>query len=223
MKNILKEIKNDIISKGDEPNVDNLDQYISQDKIFCIFFYSKLIPDSSNILSSLKIINTFDALKLVICICEENEEDFKISLDQINNNSCIILKYESKNRDSFINAYNIISLPCMIILNKYGELMDMLNKERIQSLNEKDIEGWKNKFIVPNMYKNRLPELGDKTKISNHKHELVFSNNEMKGYGINGWICDICRKNFQYTVSNFFCALCGFDACDTCINKYRID
>ena len=223
MKNILKEIKNDIISKGDEPNVDNFDQYMTQDKIFCILFYSKLIPDSSNVLSSLKIINNFDALKLVICICEETEEDFKASLAQINNISCIILKYESKNRDSFINAYNIISLPIMIILNKFGVLMDMLNKERIQSLNEKDIEGWKNKFIIVNMYKNKSPELGDKTKISNHKHELVFSDNLMKGYGMNGWICDLCKKHFQYNISNFFCALCGFDACDECINKYRFD
>ena len=223
MKNILKEIKNDIISKGDEPNIDNLDQYISQDKIFCILFYSKIIPDSSNLLSSLKIFNTSDVLKLVICICEDSEEDYKASLSQINNISCLILKYESKNRDSFINEYNIISLPRILILNKNGVLIDILNKERIQSLNEKDIEGWKNKFIVPNMYKNRLPELGDKTRISNHKHELVFSDNSMKGYGMSGWICDICRKNFQYTVPNFFCGLCGFDACDVCINKYRID
>jgi len=223
MKNILKEIKNDIISKGDEPNVDNLDQYISQDKIFCILFYSKIIPDNSNLLSSLKILNTSDVLKLVICICEDTEEDYKASLSQINNISCLILKNESKNRNSFINEYNIISLPSMLILNKNGVLMDILNKERIQSLNEKDIEGWKNKFIVPNMYKNRLPELGDKTRISNHKHELVFSDNSMKGYGMSGWICDICRKNFQYTVPNFFCGLCGFDACDVCINKYRID
>jgi len=35
MKNVLKEIKNDIISKGDEPRVDNIEQYISQNKIFC--------------------------------------------------------------------------------------------------------------------------------------------------------------------------------------------
>ena len=223
MKNILKEIKNDIISKGDEPNVDNLDQYIIQDKLFCILFYSKFIPDSPNILSSLKIINASDSLKLIICICEENEEDYKASLAQINNISCIILKYESKNRDGFINAYNIISLPSMIVLNKYGASMDMLNKERIQNINENDIKGWENKFIIPNIYKSRLPELGDKLKISNHQHELVFSDNLMKGYGMNGWICDLCKKHFQYNISNFFCALCGFDACDVCISKYRID
>jgi len=223
MKNILKEIKNDIISKGDEPNVDNLEQYISQDKIFCIFFYSKLIPDSPSVLSSLKIINTSDNLKLVLCICEESEEDYKASLAQINNISCIILKYESKNRDEFINNFNIISLPSMIVLNKFGVPMEMLNKEKIQSLNENDIEGWKNKYIIPNMYKNRLPELGDKLRISNHQHELVFSDNSMKGYGMSGWICDLCKKHFNYNISNFFCSLCGFDACDVCINKYRID
>ena len=135
MNNILKEIKNDIISSGTEPRINNLEQYLSQKKIFCILFYSKLIPNGLNVISSLKIINTSDTLKLVICICEENEEDYKASLAQINNISCIMLKYESRNRDSFIKEYNIISLPNMIVLNKYGELIDMLNKERIQCLN----------------------------------------------------------------------------------------
>ena len=37
--NILKEIKNELISKGDEPRVDNLEQYISQNKIFTILFF----------------------------------------------------------------------------------------------------------------------------------------------------------------------------------------
>ena len=48
MKNILSNIKNDIISLGSEPRVDNLEQYMSQNKIFCILFYSKMIPEYTN-------------------------------------------------------------------------------------------------------------------------------------------------------------------------------
>ena len=39
--NILKEIKNELISKGTEPNIDNFDQYISQNKIFAILLFQK--------------------------------------------------------------------------------------------------------------------------------------------------------------------------------------
>ena len=51
--NILKEIKNELISIGNEPNIDNLEQYISQNKIFSFLFYSKIIPDFESILSLL--------------------------------------------------------------------------------------------------------------------------------------------------------------------------
>ena len=36
----VKLIKNDILSYGKEPRVDNINQYISQNKLFCILFYS---------------------------------------------------------------------------------------------------------------------------------------------------------------------------------------
>ena len=190
MKNILKEIKNDIISKGDEPRVDNIEQYISQNKIFCLLFYSDIIPEYLNILSSLKIINNSDNLKLIICICEDSEEDYNKTISKINDISCLILNYNSKNKDFLINNYNIISLPKLIVLNKDGQVIDNLNSQRIQILNENDILGWKNKFIIPNLYKNKVPELGDRGRITNHQHELIFSNYSMKsGYGKGGWIC----------------------------------
>ena len=75
--NILKEIKNELISVGNEPNVDGLQQYISQNKIFSFLFYSKIIPDFESILSILNnLYEKFDCMKLIICICEDNEEDF---------------------------------------------------------------------------------------------------------------------------------------------------
>ena len=225
MKNILKEIKNDIVSFGNEPRVDNIEQYISQNKIFCILFYSNLLPYYSNVFLSLNnIINNNSELKLLICICEDDEEGFNKSLSEINNISCLIIKFDSKNRYLFINKFNIILIPTLIVLDKDGKVIDILDKEKIINIKSIDIEGWKNRYFIPNIYKNKIPELGDRGKISNHQHELIFSNHSMKpGYGKGGWICDICRKSFEYNVNNFFCGLCGFDVCDVCFDKYKCD
>ena len=223
MKNILKEIKGEIISSGKEPRLSNIEQYISQKKIFCILFYSKIVQENSYILSLLNdIINKDSDLKLLICICEEKEEDYNKNITALKDISCLILNFNSNDRDLFIQKYNIIALPTLIVLDKDGDLIDSLNQEKIKKLNGNDIIGWKNKFIIPNMYKDKAPELGDKGRITNHQHELVFSNNSMKpGYGKSGWICDICRKSFNYNTPNFFCSLCGFDVCDVCYDKYK--
>jgi len=223
MKNILKEIKNDIMSSGNEPRVDNIEQYLSQNKIFCILFYSKIIPDYLNILSLLtQSINNDISLKLILCVCEDMEEDYNSVIISIRDISCLIIDYNSKCVDLLIKQYNIISLPTLIVLDKDGEMLDSLNEERITHLNESDITGWKNKFLIPNIYKNKMPEFGDRGRISNHQHELIFSNQAMKpGYGKSGWVCDICRASFKYTENNFFCGLCGFDVCDVCYDKYR--
>ena len=184
MKNILKEIKNDFISSGTEPRVSNIEQYISQNKIFCILFYSKIIQDNLTLLSLLdNIINKDSMLKLLICICEENEEDYNKNISELNNISCLILNFNSEIRNTFIQQYNIISLPNLIILDNNGVLIDSLNKERIMNLNDNDVLGWKNKFIIPNLYKDKTPELGDKGRITNHQHDLIFSDHPMKpGY-----------------------------------------
>jgi len=134
MKNVLKEIKNDIISKGDEPRVDNIEQYISQNKIFCLLFYSNIIPEYLNILSSLKIINNNDNLKLIICICNDSEEDYNKTISEMNDISCLILNYNSKNKEYLIDNYNVISLPKLIVLNKDGEIIDNLSSQRIKIL-----------------------------------------------------------------------------------------
>ena len=223
MKNILKEIKNDIVSSGKEPRVDNLEQYISQNKIFCVLFYSKIIPEYLDILSLLnQTINDNDSLKLILCICEETEEDYNDMILEIKNISCLIINYNSKNIDLFIREYNIITLPTLLILDKDGVMLDCLNKERIINLNNNDIIGWNNKFVIPNTYKVKQPELGDKGRITNHPHDLIYSNHPMKpGYGKSGWICDVCRTSFQYNVTNYFCGICGFDVCDACYDKYK--
>ena len=221
--NILKEIKNELISIGNEPNIDGLEQYISQNKIFSFLFYSKIFPDFESILSLLNdLYKKFDCMKLIICICEDNEEDFNEIVKTIQNISCLIFKYDSKFKENLISFYNIISIPSLIILDKNNTLIDSLNKERIINLKESDIQGWINKISIFNNYKEKKLELGQVVKLSVHKHDLIYSEQSMKpGYGRRGWICDMCKKHFTASVCNFFCIICGWDICDECFNKYK--
>ena len=221
--NILKEIKNELISIGNEARIDNFDQYILQNKIFSILFYSKIIPDFPFILTTLnKIYEKFDSLKLIICICEDTEEEFNEVLSSIKNISCLVLKFSSEKRNILISTYNIISLPSLIIIDKDSNLIDSLNIEGIINLKESDAEGWINKFTVKNKYVPKTFEIGDVVKLSVHQHELMYSEQSMKpGYGNSGWICDVCRKSYKSNVCNFFCILCGWDICDDCYNKNR--
>ena len=224
-KNILKEIKNELISKGNEPRIDNLDQYISQNKIFTILFISKIMPDVSSILSSLHIqYSKNNKIKLIICICSDTKEDFDETLSVIHEDiPCLIFNYESKMREILIEKYNVITIPSLIILDKDGIIIDKLNMEKIENLTEHVIKGWENTFMIRNISSQRRKlELGETIKLSVHHHELIYSNHSMKpGYGYSGWICDICRRNYKHDVTNFFCPLCGWDLCDICYNKYK--
>ena len=214
--NILKEFNKELISIGNEPRIDNLEQYISQNKIFTFLFYSKIIPEFESILPFLNnLYEKFDLLKLIICICEDTEEEFNQSLSTIRDISCLIMKFESKNRNYLISQYNIITLPTLIILDKDGILLDSLNINRIMNLSESIIEGWINIFNITNKYKEKKLELGMTTILSVHPHELIYSEQSMKpGYGKSGWICDMCRKSYDASVCNFFCIICGWDICD---------
>ena len=144
--NILKEVKNELINRGREPYVDNFDQYISQNKIFSIFFISKIIPELSSILNTMNsLYKNNEIIKLIICICSDSKEDFEETLLLIKEDiSCLIFNYESKNKETFINKFNIITIPSMIVLDKEGTLIDSLNIQRIKCLNENDFKGWEN-------------------------------------------------------------------------------
>ena len=224
--NILKEIKNELISKGSEPSIDNLDQYISQNKIFAIFFISQIMPDITSILSSLyEQYSKNKLIKLIICICADTKEDFDETLSIISDDiPCLIFNYESKMREILIAKYNIITVPSLLVLDKDGILIDTLNVEKIKNLNEHVIKGWENICSIRNALKlRRKLELGETIKLSVHQHELIYSNHSMKpGYGYSGWICDVCKKSYKHDVTNFFCPLCGWDLCDICYNKYKV-
>ena len=191
--------------------------------IFCILFYSKKIPEIENMLFSLnnKIYKS-NSLKLIICICDETEEEYDEALSKIKRISCSIINYDIKNRDLFIKKYNITSLPTMIILDKYGKVIDSLNKERIMNFKECDIIKWREKFDIPNELDNKKHELWKRAKINKHEHELIYGNNFMKpGYSkCIGFFCDTCLKPFDDDI-NFFCPLCEYDVCDECFEKYK--
>ena len=175
-----------------------------------------------NSLNNLFIKN--ESIKLVICICSDSKEDFDEILFLIKDNiSCLIFNYESKNRDNIIYKYNIISIPSLIILDKDGELTDTLNYNRIKNLNEHDIKSWENKFMIKKMNKSKKLELGDTCVLAVHRHELVYSDNEMKGYGGSGWSCDVCRAHFSARTPNFNCIICGWDICDACYEKHKVE
>ena len=191
--------------------------------IFCILFYSKKIPEIENMLFSLnnKIYKS-NSLKLIICICDETEEEYDEALSKIKGISCSIINYDIKNRDLFIKKYNITSLPTMIILDKYGKVIDSLNKERIMNFKECDIIKWREKFDIPNELDNKKHELWKRAKINKHEHELIYGNNFMKpGYSESiGFFCDTCLKSFDDDI-NYFCPLCEYDVCDECFEKYK--
>ena len=194
------------------------------DLIFCILFYSKIIQEDENMLSSLnKKIEESDSLRLIICICEKTEEEYEEALSKFNEKSCLILNYDIKSRDLFIKKYNIKLFPSLIILDKNGKIIDSLNTEKIINFNENDIEEWKKKFIP--QCNNKEHELWERAKIIKHEHELVYSNSSMKpGYSLEGsYFCDTCLKSFEFdtNTNNYFCSFCEYDVCDDCFKKYK--
>ena len=53
-------------------------------------------------------------------------------------------------------------------------------------------------------------------KTNHHEHRLVYCRTSRSVIGYNGWICDICREDFENDVWSFFCTNCDFDLCCSC-------
>ena len=88
-----------------------MEKYISQNKIFTFIFYTKIIPDFEIILPLWTIYKKNSILiKLIICICEDNDEEFNQILSSIKDISCLIMKFESKNRDILISTYILLKV-----------------------------------------------------------------------------------------------------------------
>ena len=228
--NILKEIESNLIKKGDL-SYTSLDICIKQNKIFGILFISGIIPTLNdiiqifnNLLISLKQ-NNEDILKIIICICDEEKSDYDDAFSKISNLSCFILPFESEGKQKLINKYNIISLPCLLIIEKDGKIFEYLNNDDINRINVQKVMGWKNILNIINKISNKVEKyiIGDEGYIIGHKHILFYTDylGKSPNYGKGNWYCDICGKTNKYDVTNFYCDICGFDVCDACYEKNK--
>ena len=224
--NVLREIEPNLIKNGDN-SYTSLDSCIKQNKIFGILFISGIITKLdritklfSNLLDS-KEIN--DLWKLIICICDEEKNEYDIMLSKFSEISCFIIPYESEGKEKLIINYNIISLPCLLVLDKDGQKLDSLNNSEIIDININKIKGWNNTVCIKSSPKVDKFNIGDEGFITEHRHMLIYTDYLGKSinYGKGNWYCDICGKTHKYYDTNFYCDICGFDVCDECYIKNK--
>ena len=225
--NILKEIEPNLLRNGDVCYT-SLDICIKQNKIFGILFISGIVPTTNNIIQILNNLqNSFsqneDYLKIIICLCDEEKNEYDITFSKLSNLSCFIIPFESEVKQKLINKFNIISLPCLIIIDKDSRILRYLNDSEIIKINKYMVKGWKNTFNIKNYRKVEKYNIGDEGYITGHKHILIYVDylGKSPNYGKGNWYCDICGKTHKYDVTNFYCDICGFDVCDNCYEKNK--
>jgi hypothetical protein len=226
--NILRDIQPNLIKKGDA-FYSSFDILIQQNKIFGLLFISGIVPKIKNIIELFnKIFDSVtqkdDILKLIICICDEEKNEYENTFSKFSNLSCFIIPFESDIKQKLINKYNIISLPCLIIFDKNGKSLEFLNNsDIINDVNIDKIKGWKNTFNLINNFKMKKYQIGDEGYVYDHQHILRYVDylGKSPNYGKGNWYCDICGKTHKYDVTNFYCDLCGFDVCEDCYEKNK--
>ena len=225
--NILKQIEPNIIKISDA-SYTSIDTCIKQNNIFCILFISNFLPDLDDIIYIFKdLINSMKnntIFTLIICLCDEEKEDFDKTLKKLSDVSCFVIPFESKEKINLINDYNIMTLPSLLIFDKNGKNIGNLNYNGIKSINLNKIEGWKKTLnIINNIKTEEKYFIGMEGSIYGHSHILFYADYLSKNpsYGKSNWYCDICNKSHTYLDPNFYCELCGYDVCDSCFEKNR--
>ena len=209
---------NDIINEMYEKDLENI---IKQIKNIIISLKNMINENKKNIdllrgdISKLQknMLNKFDNLSTSI--------NFKISLNNYN-----------------IGDKGIVfSHPHSLIYSNYSEKPKVYGKE-----------GWicnecKNKFKynISNFFcktclydicdfcyeekKINNHKIGDKIKISRHKHTLEYcdSSRKPKEYTKGNWICDECKTLYTKENYNFFCKFCLYDICNKCLKEAKIE
>ena len=128
--NILKEIEANIIKNGD-CSYTSINICMKQNNIFGILFISELIPNINHIIQIFSdLLNSFknqenNIFTLIICICSEEKEDYEKIFLKISNISCFVLPFNSKQKESLIDKYNIIILPCLLLFDKNGKNIEI--------------------------------------------------------------------------------------------------
>ena len=225
---ILRELEPNLKKNGNT-SYTSLDMCIKQNKIFEILFISGIVPTINKIFQLFNnILNSFnqneEIFQLIICICDEDKNDYDICISKISNLSCFIIPFDSNEREKLINKYNIISLPNLLIFDKDGKILEFLNNSDINNININKIKGWKNTFTIVNNY-NRVTKyyIGDEGFINQHQHILIYTDylGKSPSYGKGNWYCDVCGKTNKYDVTNFYCDICGYDVCENCYEKNK--
>ena len=231
-KNILEDIEANIIKNGDA-SYTSIDICIKNNNIFGILFISEFLPNIDKIIQIFE--NLLDKIQkelnnniftLIICICSDEEENFKKTLSKISRLSCFILPYNSEYKEKIINKFNILILPSLLIFNKEGKYIESLNNDEIEKITLEKIIGWKNilNYVQPtNVKKVRKYYIGQEGAVFGHEHVLFYSDYLCKSpsYGRGNWYCDICSASHPYSDFNFYCDLCGYDVCDNCYEKNK--
>ena len=227
--NLIREIEPNLIKKGNAIYT-SIDICIKENNIFGLLFISGIVPTINNIIhlfnnlenSLTKEENIF---KLIICLCDEEKEDYDNTFSLFENLTSFIIPFDFAGKEKLINKYNIISLPCLIIIDKNGKCLKYLSNSDINNINKEEIKGWKNHLNLFENYKLKSSKyiIGDTGYVLGHQHQLEYTDYLGKSprYGKKNWYCDICGKAFSYYVTNFYCDDCRYDVCDACYEKNK--
>ena len=117
-----------------------------------------------------------------------------------------------------ISEFYDLVIPCLYINPKKRPTARALNRA-FQSLMLTWVNGMKMNHQTLTKY-----NVGDKIRVDIHEHPLILSNQRMRNYKGDGWICDICKDDDSAFLNNtlsFHCNICGFDLCLKCLEKHK--
>lgn len=250
--NILKQIFPNLINTSKDgqqaplSSLVNIENFLKKNKLFLIFFYSSQFTECFNnnnntnnfIFSFFSLFSSLEdslssQIKIIICFCDDNIIDYKNSLNDISSNSSCFsyIKIPFENFDTknkLIDIYNIISIPCVLVLDSEGNIIDsILGEKNIENdINMHKINSWINLIKIKEIEMKKRKggyEIGDIAYVRCHRHEMVFVDyrGKEKGYWEGRWHCDYCEKSFNKDIPNFYCGLCGYDLCTECYEKNK--
>ena len=56
-----------------------------------------------------------------------------------------------------------------------------------------------------------------------HNHPLIYCLPLYRNNNGSSWTCNLCKTNYNYGTSTFYCTYCDFDLCPNCLGEYQLD
>lgn len=192
-----------------------------------ILFLVDWHPSSQNIVSFLK--NFYERtnsqskkLELVFCSADDNEQEYN-NITQ--NMPWLIIPYSNNTvREQLLKNTEINVMPTLIIINTEGKQISSMRYDDIYTLDDSTVMEWRNQLTEPiNRIVSGKYIIGDKAMSICHPHQLTYADYLLKipEYRSGNWFCDECGLSFGKNITNFYCALCGYDLCDSCFQKNK--